>query len=162
MKANFEDLKGKTISFIVSLTRSGNDYVMFFKMSDGTVYKMWHEQDCCETVQIEDICGDLEDLLNSPVLLAEEVTYSDENPSGVVQPNCKNYEGWTWTFYKLATIKGAVTIRWYGASNGYYSEKVDFDSITHSEMVQEVTQRRIEESATPKFNLPGDYNFKGE
>jgi len=71
-----------------------------------------------------DIVGDLEDLIRHPILLAEEVTNQDENPPGVDIPEYQ--ESFTWTFYKLATIKGSVTISWYGASNGYYNESVSF------------------------------------
>jgi len=81
-------------------------------------YKMEHYQDCCEHVYIDDICGDLELLLNTPVLLAEVVTNNDYDTH--------NYESATWTFYKINTIKDSITIRWCGESNGYYSEEVSF------------------------------------
>jgi hypothetical protein len=76
---------------------------------------MLHYQDCCEDVHVEEIHGDLEVLENFPLVEAEEVT-QDDLSVGV--------ESGTWTFYKLGTIIGNVTIRWYGSSNGYYSERV--------------------------------------
>jgi len=73
-----------------------------------------------------DIVGDLQDLIGSPLLMAEEVENTpNENPDGVVIP--EDYQdSFTWTFYKMATVKGYVTISWYGASNGYYNESVSF------------------------------------
>jgi hypothetical protein len=68
--------------------------------------------------------GDLRDLLNSPITLAEESVSSGENPEGTIREN--HDDSFTWTFYKFATIKGYVDIRFYGESNGYYSESVDF------------------------------------
>lgn len=32
-------------------------------------------------------------------------------------------------WYKFGTIKGYVTVRWYGESNGYYSEEVNFERV---------------------------------
>lgn len=79
-----------------------------------------------------DVAGDVEDLIGNPLLLAEEVTHINETPEeaeGIAEP----YESFTWTFYKLSTIKGSVTIRWLGESNGYYGEEVDFHEVTHND-----------------------------
>lgn len=91
-------------------------------------YLMYHEQDCCEAVCIEDICGDLNDLLNSEILEAEDISDTMEIPC--YEEEYRYYESVTWTFYKIGTRKGSVTIRWCGTSNGYYSESVEFARVT--------------------------------
>lgn len=112
-----EVLLGKTL---IAVIKTEYDEEILFHTSDGEVYKMYHEQDCCESVRIEEIIGDLKDLIGSPVTMAEEIT-EDGNDE---------YESSTWTFYKFATNKGYVTVRWLGESNGYYSESVDFVKIS--------------------------------
>lgn len=133
--AKIEDLLGKTL---VSVIKNDSDDEITFICSDGKEYLMYHEQDCCENVSIEDINGDLDELIGSPITLAEEVVSSEHLPEKQEEIAKKkaeaeaNGEYWyeddsfTWTFYKLATIKGYVDIRWYGSSNGYYSEGVSF------------------------------------
>lgn len=89
-----------------------------FIMRDGSVFTFWHSQDCCENVRIEEVVGDLDDLVGAPLLEAEEVDSSAApNPGG---------DSHTWTFYKFRTFKGAVTVRFLGTSNGYYSEGVSY------------------------------------
>jgi hypothetical protein len=101
---------------------------MIFTTVDGIKFEMYHEQDCCESVYIEDICGDLDDLIGIPIVIAEESIFVGENPQGVEVP--QNQCSFTWTFYLLSTIKGSVTIRWYGSSNGYYSERVTLTCVS--------------------------------
>lgn len=114
---DFSELLGKTISDIAIATDKDTIHII---MDNGDRYQLIHEQHCCETVEVYDVCGDLDDLIGVPLLLAEEVE-SEGNESN--RPH-EYVDSWTWTFYKLATIKGAVTIRWLGESNGYYSESV--------------------------------------
>ena len=116
--ARVEDLIGQTL---VNVERFGDDEIIFVT-DRGEKYKMYHAQDCCESVTIEDIVGDLSDLVGEPILLAEEVKGA-EPPVRAVDPWKDSF---TWTFYKLATRKGYVDLRWYGSSNGYYSEEVSF------------------------------------
>ena len=117
--AELKDLLGKTMASVENV----NDEELVFTTTDGKRYKLHHYQDCCESVTIESIVGDLADLVGEPLLVAEEST-SDKNPEGVTK---EYYQySFTWTFYKFATRKGYVDVRWYGESNGYYSESVDF------------------------------------
>jgi hypothetical protein len=117
---NISELIGKTILGIGG-ANAGSDNIVFVT-NDGS-YAMYHNQDCCENVTVEDITGFIEDLIGTPVLQAEESSNRDNQPSEYA-------ESWTWTFYNIATIKGYVTIRWLGTSNGYYGESVDFKKLT--------------------------------
>lgn len=108
----FANMLGKTIDK-VHTGNWGNE--LTFEYGDGQRFVFRHVQDCCESVSIEDICGDLSDLEGEPLIIAEEV---DGTPPD-------NSYG-TWTFYRFATRKGTVTVRWFGTSNGYYSESVSY------------------------------------
>jgi hypothetical protein len=125
MKTKFEDLFGKTLVHVAVIN---DDEEILFVTNEGDKFKLYHRQDCCEHVFVESIIGDLADLLNTPILLAEEATSLD-NPSDYKVECEYPPESQTWTFYKLRTIKGSVDIRWHGESNGYYSESVDFEKI---------------------------------
>ena len=108
---------GKTF---VQVTGAVGNFDLLFETANGERFMFSHQQDCCERVDINDIVGDLEDLVGEPLLLAEEV--EGETP---VDFDEGDHESVTWTFYKFATRKGYVDVRWLGESNGYYSERVD-------------------------------------
>lgn len=115
----FTDLKGLTFT---SVTR-GDDTIDFV-CEDGRRFQQRHDQNCCENVYIADLIGDLNDLVGSPILVAEERQSDDPPPDDGYFP-----DSYTWTFYTLRTLKGSVDIRWYGESNGYYSETADLVEI---------------------------------
>jgi hypothetical protein len=106
---------GKTFVQVTGSVGSGE---MLFETATGERFMFAHEQDCCESVDINDIVGDLQDLVGEPLLVSEEV-------KGATEPDEEHYESYTYTFYKFATRKGYVDVRWLGESNGYYSESVE-------------------------------------
>lgn len=122
---NIKTLIGKTLK---SVDVASDNSEVIFTCSDGSAYKMFHSQDCCEEVWLDDVIGDdLQSLVGSEILIAEVRTNNDES----TKPKKEDaYIGSvTWTFYELGSHGGRVTLRWCGTSNGYYSEDVDFIQI---------------------------------
>jgi len=108
---NFECLVGKTFSSI-KVDKVAN--VIYFECTDGTKYLMEHDTQCCEDVHIEDIDGDIQRLIGSTILLAEESS------------DYKAKDEALWTFYKLSTVIDSVTIRWVGITDSCYAIDVSF------------------------------------
>lgn len=73
------DMLGKTLKTIeVSIEK---DEIHFYTIHDEH-YVMYHRQDCCESVTIEDIVGNLKDLVDSPLLMCEEQTKDEKDHWG--------------------------------------------------------------------------------
>jgi len=124
---SIEHLIGKTLSNVENTRHE----IIFTELSEPSRrYALKHEQDCCESVHVEDVVGDLSDLTGSPIVMAEEVSGTQE----VHEADAPLFDGqlsdedeyYEWTYYRLGTIKGTVSIRFYGTSNGYYSTSVSF------------------------------------
>ncbi len=115
-----DDLVGKTFKKVEAVEDSVGDVLELNFHNELKSYSFYHDQDCCEHVRIVDITGDLSDLEGSPLTMAEESSGAGDGGDSS-----------TWTFYKFATEKGYVTIRWLGESNGYYSETVTFGILSH-------------------------------
>lgn len=119
-----EKVKGQTPVEIDGM-KEGSEGVII-RTREGGKLTLRYEQDCCASCSICQIDGDPMDLLGLPLVMAETVTgeslaFDDSlDPQG--NPHSE-YDSHTWTFVKFATVAGYVTLRWYGSSNGYYSEE---------------------------------------
>ena len=100
-----------------------SEEIIFYGKS-GFAVRFYHEQNCCENVSVESIDN-------------EEDIYTDTDFCQIVESTNTNEDdgnsdiSYTWTFYLIKTDKGYSTIRWYGESNGYYSESVQYEIYQH-------------------------------
>jgi hypothetical protein len=67
---DFNSLKGNTLVAVTGCYKDSDE--IRFTTGDGEQFRMLHYQDCCESVRVEDVCSDVEDLLNSIIVRAEE------------------------------------------------------------------------------------------
>lgn len=102
---------------------------IYFYCKDGFMVKMFHDQECCEWVYLQDDDGldnEVDIFTDCDWCVIEEEIYEHDGKNKL-EPLDKDDGSYTWTFYKFKTNKGYDTMRWYGTSNGYYSESVDFE-----------------------------------
>lgn len=125
----------RDISVLVGLTltaidakrddEDGDIVELWFRTECGRTFRMFHEQDCCETVYLNDCGGcSIEDVVGDTILHAE--TASTQGDEVMQKFFSEGGERHLWTFYKISTVFTSLTLRWLGSSNGYYAEDVSF------------------------------------
>lgn len=82
MNVNFFELKGKVITSIVGVNTEDEQTVITTR--DGTVYTLEHKQNCCEQVRVYGTVGNIDNILNEEVIIAE-----DDNPMDNINTNFK-------------------------------------------------------------------------
>lgn len=118
------ELRGKIVT---AISQKGNHEITI--TTEDAAYRMSHHQDCCESVHVHSVVGDLQWLVGLPLVVTEETVIRDTQdwPADMEKPDY--LDSWTITIYSFATALAKVQIRWLGESNGYYSESVDIDRI---------------------------------
>jgi hypothetical protein len=129
---NAFELKGKTIKSFERSHRKVNKQstaierttgpwdTVSFVFDNGDRAEFYHSQDCCETVELTRVFGNVENLVGEPLTIAE-----DDHPSDPDWHKESYDEHHTWTRYRFGTLKGIVEFWWLGESSGYYGEDVD-------------------------------------
>lgn len=131
---DYSDKDGKTLK---ECLQSGIERIEgYFKESEKLVFwckngrkvVFYHEQNCCECVWLEagdGILNGVDIFTDCEWCVLDIETQTNEDKNAI--PLDKYDDSFTWSFYKFKTNKGYDTIRWYGTSNGYYSEEVDYE-----------------------------------
>lgn len=115
----FPALTGRTIVSSEWLDNNGD--MLSFTLDDGSVWRMYHESDCCESVDPS---------FKTPL------TPLHGKKLGRVQVEVFTFDGGesrTDTLYTFTADHWSVSpvmVHWIGTSNGYYSETVDLVRLT--------------------------------
>lgn len=112
-----------------------SDEVFFVFNDGGPVVKIYHCYDYGESVSINEVIGEPEDLIGYPLVVCDE---SDEEPTEEEKAQSDQLDRSTWTFYRFANHGGSLCLRWLGSSNGYYSEAVYIETLSNEQAAKEM------------------------
>jgi len=123
----FNVLEGLVIEDI-SGAQEGSEEIII-KTKCGRTFVMSHCQDCCESVEVKLIKGDISKIIGSyKVEKANDKIFDNETPKGFSSKlNLKHWGSFTYTIFKIRANQNIVKIVWLGESNGYYGEDVAFE-----------------------------------
>ena len=118
-----ETIKELVGEVLTHIDVDGESNEILLTTESGRRYKIWHDQDCCESVEIAGCDGAFATLIGRKII---DVTHDEDS---------RNTEdgSQTKTAITFRTSKSIVISRWIGYSNGYYSESVDITEITKKE-----------------------------
>lgn len=113
--SNIIKLIGETIAKITGAQEDSDEIII--ETASGRRFRFYHQQDCCESVDVRSVTGDLTNIIGQVITDATET----------IKPDAEGYsDSATETTFVLTTEKGSLTIFWVGESNGYYGEDVSF------------------------------------
>lgn len=118
--SDFSVLEGLVITSLEGASNRHNHVKIITEC--GREFHMLHQQDCCESVNITDVWGDSDSILNEPVREADCAT---------ADISCG--ERGERTTFTIRTANGRFRIEWEGYSNGYYGTGVSFYEISNEE-----------------------------
>lgn len=137
-------LPSPTISKVITV----EEKIVHLVMEDGRIISLFHNRDCCEDVYIADGLDELQSLVGET--LVDIALVFEEFSKEELKSN--KADSGTWTFMNIHTNKDVVQLRWYGASNGYYSEDAEFADTTR-EFRDFVCTRHNDELTAGMFNV---------
>jgi hypothetical protein len=112
-RVKFDVLVGEVLD-AVDIDRE-KDQILLTTRS-GRQFLIYHEQKCCETVEISGQDGSFDKLIGKPIVEARD---------NAVDTSEEAADSQTTTTLVFRVDDHTVISRWVGDSNGYYSESVD-------------------------------------
>jgi len=106
---------------VIEVVNLDNDSSFVKIRTEQTTLIFVHEQDCCENVFLEDFNFNGKFVGGELLEIKEKSNKPNKVPSG--------YDSVTYTFYTLVSTNGFLDLRFFGESNGYYSEGVSMFDI---------------------------------
>jgi len=124
----FKDLVGEILDHVDIFPKDKeNPSEIILTTRSGKKFKIYHSQDCCEHVFLESVQGEWKELIGQTI---NEVSNLEKDASDEEQ-----YNHATRTILKFKADYDTVITKWYGSSNGYYSESVNIRELKGEDLV---------------------------